>query len=127
MVKPANIKGLVITIGLILFMAGSANAQGGQQMGTPEERADRQIAQLVTLNLSAEQKAKLKEVFIWSAKRTDSISTTLTDGGDFLALRTKMAPLQAETSTKINALLNDEQKKAYEAILEDRRARMRNN
>jgi hypothetical protein len=38
-----------------------------------------------------------------------------------------MAPLQAETSTKINAILNDEQKKAYEAILEDRRARMRNN
>lgn len=120
-------KTLIIAIGLILSMASFSNAQGVLQMGTPEERADRQITQLVTLNLSAEQKAKLKEVFIWSAKRTDSISTTLTDGGDFLALRTKMAPLQAETSTKINALLNDEQKKAFEAILEDRRARMQNN
>jgi hypothetical protein len=120
-------KRLIIAMGLILCMASFSNAQGVLQMGTPEERADRQIAQLGTLNLSAEQKTKLREVFVWSAKHTDSVSTTLTDGGDFLALRSKMAPLQAETSTKINAILNDEQKKAYEAILEDRRARMRNN
>ncbi len=120
-------KRLIIAMGLILCMATFANAQGGRQMGTPEERADRQIAQLETLKLSAEQKAKLKQVFIWSAKRVDSVRTTLTDGGDFQALRAKMAPLQEETTTKVNALLNDEQKKAYEAILEERRARMRNN
>ncbi|MBM3401437.1 MAG: hypothetical protein FJY21_03840 [Bacteroidetes bacterium] len=121
-------KGLIIVVGLILWMATFAKAQGAQQMGTPEERADRQMAQLETLRLSAEQINKLKQVFIWAAKRTDSISRTLTDGdgGDFFTLRTKMAPLQAETSSKINALLNDEQKKAYEAILEKRRARMGN-
>ena len=112
---------------LILCIATFANAQGGQQMGTPEERAERQITQLATLNLSAEQKSKLKEVFIWSAKRSDSVRTTLTEGGDFQALRAKMVPLQSETKNKINALLNDEQKKAYVAILEERRARMRNN
>ncbi len=119
-------KTLIIAMGFILCIAAFANAQGGRQMGTPEQRADRQIAQLATLNLSAEQKTKLKEVFIWSAKRIDSVRTTLTDGGDFQALRAKMVPLQAETTTKVNALLNDEQKKGYEAILEERRARMPN-
>jgi protein CpxP len=119
-------KRLIIVMGFILCIATFAKAQGGQQMGTPEERAERQITQLATLNLSAEQKTKLKEVFIWSAKRIDSVRTTLTDGGDFQALRAKMAPLQAETTTKVNALLNDEQKKGYEAILEERRARMPN-
>ena len=119
-------KRLIIVMGFILCIATFANAQGGQQMGTPEERAERQITQLATLNLSAEQKTKLKEVFIWSAKRIDSVRTTLTDGGDFQALRAKMAPLQAETTTKVNALLNDEQKKGYEAILEERRTRMPN-
>jgi protein CpxP len=120
-------KRLIIALGLVLSFSTYANAQGAMQMGTPEERADRQITQLATLKLSAEQKSKLKEVFIWSAKRTDSVRTTLTDGGDFQALRTKIVPLQTETTTKINALLNDEQKKAYEAILEERRARMQNN
>ncbi len=120
-------KRLIIAIGLILSMAAFAKAQGGRQMGTPAERADRQVAQLETLKLSAEQKMKLKEVFIWAAKRVDSVGTTLTNAGDFQAMRAKMAPLQAETTAKVNALLNDEQKKGYEAILEERRIRMRNN
>jgi hypothetical protein len=104
-----------------------ANAQGGRMMGTPAERAERQIVQLESLKLSADQKAKLTEVFLWSAKRMDSLRTTLTDAGDFNAMRAKMAPMQAETSKKVNALLNDEQKKGYEAILEERRSRMRGN
>ena len=120
-------KRLIIAIGLILSMGSFAKAQGGRQMGTPAERADRQVAQLESLKLSAEQKTKLREVFVWSAKRVDSVGTTLTDAGDFQAMRAKMAPLQAETTTKVNALLNDEQKKGYEAILEERRIRMRTN
>jgi hypothetical protein len=120
-------KRLIIAMGLILCMATFAKAQGGRQMGTPAERADRQIAQLETLKLSQDQKIKLKEVFILSATRMDSIRTTLTDAGDFNAMRAKMAPLQVETTSKVNALLNDEQKKAYEVILEERRSRMRNN
>ena len=57
----------------------------------------------------------------------DSLRTTLPDAGDFNAMRAKMAPMQAETSKRVNALLNDEQKKGYEAILEERRSRMRGN
>lgn len=120
-------KGLIIAIVLIFSIASFAKAQGAIQMGTPAERANRQIAQLETLKLSTEQITKLKEVFIWSAKRMDSVGTTLTNVGDFQAMRNKMAPLQAETTIKVKALLNEEQKKSYEAILVERRARMGNN
>lgn len=120
-------KRLFIALGLILCAVTFANAQGGRMMGTPTERAERQITQLESLKLSADQKLKLTEVFLWSAKQMDSLRTTLTDAGDFTAMRAKMAPMQAETSKKVNAILNDEQKKGYEAILEERRSRMRGN
>lgn len=120
-------KKLIIALVFFLSAAGFANAQGGRQMGTPAERAERQITQMESLKLSADQKSKLTEVFIWSAKQMDSLRTTLTDAGDFTAMRAKMAPLQAETTKKVQAVLNDEQKKGYEAILEERRSRMRGN
>lgn len=96
-------------------------------MGTPAERAERQIAQLETLKLSDDQKAKLTEIFLVQGKRVDSLRATMADGSDFQAMRAKMAPMQAETTKKVSALLNDEQKKAYEAILEERRSRQRGN
>lgn len=95
-------------------------------MGSPAERADRQISQMESLKLSSEQKAQLKEVFIWSAEQMDSFRKA-NSGGDPQEMRAKIGPLQAETNSKVNALLNDEQKKAYQAILEERRGRMRNN
>lgn len=117
-------KKLIILLGIVLSMGNFAQAQGGRQMGTPSERADRQIAQLASLNLSSDQITKLKEVFIWSAGRMDSLRKANPDV-DFQELRQKMIPMQSETSNKVNALLNDTQKKAYETILEERRSRMR--
>lgn len=118
-------KKLIIALGLIFCVATFAKAQGGRQMGTPAERAERQIAQLETLKLSDDQKAKLTEIFLVQGKRVDSLRATMADGSDFQAMRSKMAPMQAETTKKVSALLNDEQKKAYEAILEERRSRQR--
>lgn len=120
-------KKLIIALGLIFCVAASAKAQGGRQMGTPNERAERQIAQLETLKLSDDQKAKLTEIFLVQGKRVDSLRATMADGSDFQAMRAKMGPMQAETTKKVSALLNDEQKKAYEAILEERRSRQRGN
>ena len=121
-------KKVIIALGLVLCVATFAKAQGGgRQMGTPAERAARQIVQLEKLSLSADQKTKLTEVFLWQAKRQDSLRATMADATDFQAMRAKMAPMQVETTKKITVLLNDEQKKAYEAILEERRARQRSN
>ena len=110
---------------LFLIFATSASAQGRMQMGTPEERATRQLSQLESLKLSQDQKVKLASVFLWSATQIDSIAKTL--NGDFSAMRPKMMPVQEETTKMVNVILNDEQKKAYQAILEERRSRMRSN
>lgn len=119
-----NMKKLIIVLGIVFSMVNFAQAQGGRQMGTPAERADRQITQLESLKLSSDQKAQLKEIFIWSTGRMDSLRKVNPDT-DFQEIRQKMMPMQAETSNKVNAILSDAQKKAYEAILEERLSRMR--
>lgn len=117
-------KRIIIALGVVFLAANFAKAQGGRQMGTPAERAERQLTQLESLKLTADQKTKLTEVFIWQGKRQDSLKATM--NGSFEGMREKMAPMQAETSKKLSLILNDEQKKAYEAILAERRARMNN-
>src|SRR5690349_20478412 len=117
-------KKIIIALGLVLSVATFANAQDGRQMGTPAERAERQITQLEPLKLSDDQKTKITEIVLSEVKRTDSLRATM-PGSDFQAMREKMAPLQAETAKRISALLNDEQKKAYEAILAERASRQR--
>ncbi len=116
-------KKLIIALGLVLCVATFASAQG-QRGGTPQERAERSIAQLEPLKLSADQKTKLTEIFLVQGKSIDSLRTA--NGGGFEGMREKMAPIQEATSKKVMALLNDEQKKSYEAILAERRARMNN-
>jgi hypothetical protein len=118
-------KKIILVFGLLISVTTMAFAQGRMQMGTPEERVTRQLAQLEPLKLNQDQKVKLASIFLWSSKQIDSVRTEL--NGDFGAMRTKMAPIQQQTNKMINLILNDEQRKAYEAILEERRTRMRNN
>ena len=118
-------KKFILVLGLFISLSTFAFAQGRAQMGTPEERASRQLAQLEPLKLSQDQKVKLASVFMWSAQQIDSVRTEL--NGDFSGMRAKMTPIQDQTKKMIDLILNDEQRKAYEAILEERRARMRNN
>jgi hypothetical protein len=114
----------LLVLGVLLSISFASVAQGRMQMGTPEERATRQLAQLESLKLSNEQKTKIAAVFLWSARQMDSIRTSLPANGDFQAMRTKMAPVQEDATRMINFILNDEQKKAYELILEERKKRM---
>lgn len=118
-------KKFILILGLLISVSTYSFAQVRMQMGTPEERATRQLAQLESLKLNADQKVKMASIFLWSAQQIDSIRTSL--NGDFSAMRGKMMPIQEQTTKMINLVLNDEQRKAYEAILEERRARMRNN
>lgn len=119
-------KRIILVLGFILSVSTLSFAQPGRmQMGTPEERATRQLAQLESLKLSQDQKVKLASIFLWSAQQIDSVRTQI--NGDFSAMRSKMMPIQEQTNKMINIVLNEEQRKAYEAILEERRSRMRNN
>lgn len=114
-------KKLIMALALVLCVATFVSAQG-QRGGTPQERAERSIARLEPLKLTADQKAKLTEVYLAQGKSLDSLRTA--NGGTFD--REKMAPLQAATNKRILVLLNDEQKKAFEAMEAERRARMNN-
>lgn len=119
-------KKLIIALGLMLCVVTFANAQGGgQRGGTPQERAERSIARMEALKLSAEQKAKLTEVFLAQGKSIDSLRAA-NGGAGFEGMREKMAPIQAATTKRVMVLLNDEQKKSYEAMLAEQRARMNN-
>jgi Spy/CpxP family protein refolding chaperone len=119
-------KKLIIALGLVLCVVTFANAQGGgRQMGTPAERAEHSIARMEALKLTADQKTKLTEVFLAQGKSIDSLRAANSSGG-FEGMREKMAPIQAESTKRIMALLNDEQKKSYEAMLAEQRARMNN-
>jgi protein CpxP len=120
-------KKLIVALGLVLCAATFAHAQGGggRQMGTPAERAERAIARLESLKLTAEQKAKLTEVYLAQGKSVDSLRAAA-GGAGFEGMREKMAPIQAATSKKVLSILNDEQKKSFEAIEAERRARMNN-
>jgi hypothetical protein len=118
-------KKIILFLGLSVGLSTFAFSQGRMQMASPEEMATRQLSQLEPLKLNQDQKVKLASILLWSAKQIDSVRTV--SNGDFSGMRAKMTPIQDQTTKMINLILNEEQKKGYEAILEQRRARMRNN
>ncbi|WP_411274477.1 hypothetical protein [Daejeonella sp.] len=119
-------KKLIIALGLVLCSVTFANAQGGGgQMGTPAERAERSIARMEALKLTADQKAKLTDVYLVQGKSIDSLRVA-SGGAGMEGMREKMAPIQAATYKRVMVLLNDEQKKSFEAMEAERRARMNN-
>ncbi|MEJ7694808.1 hypothetical protein [Daejeonella sp.] len=119
-------KRFFIALGLVLCVATFANAQGGgRQMGTPAERAERSITRMEALKLSADQKTKLTEVFLAQGKSVDSLRAA-SGGAGGEGMREKMAPIQAATSKKVMALLTDEQKKSYKAMLAEQKAKQKN-
>lgn len=129
--KTKNMKKLLMICGLLFGMATLANAQGqgggGGRMGrTPEERIKRQTDQLVEkLKLTDDQKTKVTAIFTAQvAAQTKMREEMQAGGGDRAAMMEKMQKAQAETQGKINEVLNDEQKKAYKAMLDEQKAAM---
>jgi len=84
-------------------------AQGGRMMQTPEQ----QVAALDTaVSLTADQKPKVTAIYEADAKkRADLMSAQDPD------MRSKMMAMRADEQAQIKALLTDEQKPKYEAML----------
>lgn len=124
-----KMKRILMICALLFSVVTFANAQqgGGQGRGgmggmTPEERVKRQTDQLVEkLKLTDDQKAKVTEVFKGQVEAQTKMRSEMGQGGDREAMMAKMQKITAETETKINALLTDEQKTAYKAFLEEQR------
>ncbi len=119
-------KKLMIICGLLFSAVTFANAQAGdRKMPTPEERAERSATQLTKkLNLSEDQKAKVKTIFLDQAAAMTKIRTESKD--DKAGAMAKMKALNEENDVKINALLNDDQKKAFAEWQTERKDRMKN-
>ena len=113
----------------LALLVGSLSYSHAQQQTprNPEERAKTQSQRLADrLKLSAEQKSKLEVIFLAQAKSMDSLRATTAEGADRRQSFQKMQPIREQTDKKIEALLNDEQKKAYAAYQEEMKSRMQN-
>jgi protein CpxP len=116
-------KKLFIICALLISAVSITKAQGGGQMGTPEERAERSISRLpATLNLTADQKTKIKAIYLGQTKSFDSLRTAA--NGDGASMREKMMPMMTATNTKIATVLTAEQKPAFDAYVKEMAERM---
>jgi len=118
-------KKLMMICGLMLGIAGFANAQqqgGGQgrMMMKPEDRV-KQLDE--KLKLSDDQKTKLTAVFTEQAETMKKMREEM-QGGDRDAMREKMQKMRADNDAKVNAVLTDDQKKTYETWQKEQRAEM---
>ena len=117
-----------IFLALALLVGSLSYSYAQQQTArTPEERAKTQSQRLADrLKLSAEQKAKLEVIFLAQSKSMDSLRATAAEGADRRQSFQKMQPIREQADKKIEALLNDEQKKAYAAYQEEMKSRIQN-
>jgi TolA-binding protein len=116
-------KKLLMICGLMLGIAGFAQAQQGGGRGMmmkPEERVKLLDEKL---KLSDDQKTKLTTVFTEQAEDMKKMREEM-QGADRDAMREKMQKFRTENDTKVSAVLNDDQKKTYEAWQKEQRAEM---
>jgi len=118
-------KKLMMICALLFSVITYANAQqgGGRMGGTPEERAKRNTDQLAEkLKLTEDQKTKVLAVY--TAQNAEMAKAREGAGGDMSGMREKMTKMTAETNTKIEAILTDEQKPIFKAWLDERKKAM---
>jgi protein CpxP len=115
----------VLALGLL---AGAAVAQ--DQPGPPPEGRgrgmmmdpDQQVQRLSkALNLTDDQKGQIKAVLVDNMKRMQAMREDSTIAPE--DRRAKAMTMREETTTKIKALLNDDQKVQYDQILAEQRQR----
>lgn len=106
-------KKLLIICGLLFSVVTFAKAQqGGGRMpqATPEEKV-KQLDEKVKLN--DEQKTKATAVYTDAAAAQKKMREEMQGGGDRQAMMEKMQKMNADTDTKLNAILTADQQKAY--------------
>jgi protein CpxP len=119
-------KKLLMICALFFGVISFANAQGGGgQMRSPEERSKRTLDQLTEkLKLTDDQKTKV--LAILTDQNVQMNKARETASGDRDAMRASFTKIQEDGTVKITALLTDDQKKAYTAYQEERKAAMQN-
>ncbi|MFC1525638.1 hypothetical protein ACFL6X_02385 [Candidatus Latescibacterota bacterium] len=105
-----------ILAGLVLSIAPAlAEARGGRGHRTPpsqEQRAEARAQMLEALDLSAEQKTQVDEVFVTLDAERKSLMDTARESGDRETMketRGQMKELQEEADTQLKSILSEEQ------------------
>ena len=107
---------LAVGASAMSFAQGGPGGGGGRPQQTPEQQLERLKTQIT--GITDAQSTKLLAIYAASAKRTDSLRTAL--NGDFASMREKSAPITAERTAKIKAVLTADQQKAFDALPQGR-------
>lgn len=110
-------KKLMMICALLFSVVTFANAQQ-RQAATPEDRV-KQLDEKV--KLTDDQKTKATAVYTEAAAAQKKMREEM-QGGDRAAMMEKMQKFNAETDTKVNAFLTDDQKKAYKTWQDELKA-----
>jgi periplasmic protein CpxP/Spy len=87
----------------------------------------RELQQLTErLNLTADQQGQVKTLLAERTQKMEALRNAApsADGSAAPAPREQMQAIRADTDTKINALLNDDQKAKFAALQQERKQRM---
>ncbi|MBB2144246.1 hypothetical protein GM921_02000 [Pedobacter sp. LMG 31464] len=118
-------KKLALSLVLVAGLAFGASAQqGGQQrrMMSPEDRV-KQLDEKV--KLTDDQKTKATEVYTAAAAEQKKMMEEMQAAGgtpDRAAMQEKRTKMTADLDAKVNAILTDDQKKAYKTWQEEMKA-----
>jgi periplasmic protein CpxP/Spy len=123
-------KKLMMICGLLFGMVAFAQAQqdggrpnGRNRMGMSPEARLKALDE--KLKLSDEQKTKITAIFTAQGETQRKMREEAQAGGaDRQAMMEKMQKMRAEVETKVSAVLNDDQKKTYKAMLDEQKAEM---
>ena len=116
----------VLALASTAVWAQNDSAPTGQMRprgGNPE----RELQQLTQrLNLTADQQGQVKTLLAERSKKMEELRNAApsADGSNAPAPREQMEAIRNETDSKINALLNDDQKAKFAALQAERRQRM---
>ncbi len=118
-------KKVLIICGLLFSVMTFAQAQdGGRKMPSPEERAQKTTERLAEkLSLTEDQKTKVSAIYLEQANAMVKLREEKT--GDREAMRAAMTKSNEDAEAKVNALLNDDQKKTFAAWKVERQERMK--
>lgn len=130
-VQTRTVRRLMLAVGLLLtgfLFAPAAQAQGPGMMNmSPEERATQRITVLTErLQINAQQAEQLKPVLVKQFTEQTALFQKFQGGGDRQAMMGEMQALRTKYDEQINAVLTDEQKTKYAALVEEERARRMN-
>jgi len=133
--KHRNIWLLALLLAVSLLAGSSAAAQNrgdddrpGGQMGPGGRRGpmspDDRLKQMTkNFNLTTDQQAKIKPIFVAERKRMQDLMNDST--GDRKSMRTKMQEIQRDTNKQVREVLDDKQKEQFDKQVQEREEKMK--